>query len=177
MKKLIVAAFLAVPLLAISQQKAAAQCTDLPQWLRYKFCNCLSCTLGHGGCGHGGHCGVGGCGLGSCGPGGCGAGGYGAAGYGAGYCNSCYRTWAHGCGCCLPCGLCSIFGCDTKVPGPWYLYWPYDGQRMTLNGYGPAWPGGWNYEWHFQVATPWGAPPTPVAFPAPSMAPGVAEAP
>ena|SRR5438132_8122676 len=174
MKKLIVAAFLAVPLLAISQQKAAAQCTDLPQWLRYKFCNCLSCTLGHGGCGHGGHCGVGGCGPGGCGPGGC---GYGAAGYGAGYCNSCYRTWAHGCGCCLPCGLCSIFGCDTKVPGPWYLYWPYDGQRMTLNGYGPAWPGGWNYEWHFQVATPWGAPPTPVAFPAPSMAPGVAEAP
>ena len=177
MKKLIVAAFLAVPLLAISQQKAAAQCTDLPQWLRYKFCNCLNCTLGHGGCGHGGHCGVGGCGPGGCGPGGCGVGGYGAAGYGAGYCNSCYRTWAHGCGCCLPCGLCSIFGCDTKVPGPWYLYWPYDGQRMTLNGYGPAWPGGWNYEWHFQVATPWGAPPPPVAFPAPAMAPGIAEAP
>src|SRR5262245_41012642 len=114
MKKLVLAAFLAVPLLALSQQKAAAQCTDLPQWLRYKFCNCVSCTLGHGGGGHGA------CGAGGCGPGGCGAGGY-----GNGYCNNCYHTWAKGCGCgCLPCGLCGLFGCNTKVPGPWYLYWP-----------------------------------------------------
>ena len=166
MKKLVLAAFLAVPLLAVSQQKAAAQCTDLPQWLRYKFCSCLSCACGHGACGHGA------CGIGGCGPGGCGAGGY-----GAGYCGSCYRTWAHGgCGC-LPCGLCSLAGCNTKVPGPWYLYWPYDGQRLTLNGYGPAWPGGWNYEWHWQTASPWGWPPPAVAFPAAAMAPGVAEAP
>ena len=166
MKKLVVAAFLAVPLLAMSQQKAAAQCTDLPQWLRYKFCSCLSCACGHGACGHGA------CGIGGCGPGGCGAGGY-----GAGYCGSCYRTWAHGgCGC-LPCGLCSLAGCNTKVPGPWYLYWPYDGQRLTLNGYGPAWPGGWNYEWHWQTASPWGWPPPAVAFPAAAMAPGVSEAP
>ena len=161
MKKLVLAAFLAVPVMAVSQQKASAQCTDLPQWLRYKFCSCLHCACGHGGA----------CGIGGCGPGGCGAGGYGC---GAG---GCYRTYGH-CGCgCLPCGLCGLLGCDTKAPGPWYLYWPYDGQRLTLNGYGPAWPGGWNYEWHFQVATPWGAPPPPVAFPAPSMAPGVAEAP
>ena len=169
MKKLVVAAFLAVPLLAVSQQKAAAQCTDLPQWLRYKFCTCLNAKCGHGACT------VGGCGAGGCGAGGCGVGGYGAGGYG---CSSCYRTWAcsGGCGCGL-CGVAGLLGCNTKAPGPWYLYWPYDGQRLTLNGYGPAWPGGWNYEWHFQVATPWGAPPPPVAFPAPSMAPGVAEAP
>jgi hypothetical protein len=158
MKKLVLAAFLAVPALAISQQKAAAQCTDLPQWLRYKFCTCLNEKWGHGG--HG--CGIGGCGPGGCGPGGCGNGG-------------CYR--AGGCGCGCGCGLCGVLGCNTKVPGPWYLYWPYDGQRLTLNGYGPAWPGGWNYEWHFQTASPWGWPPPAVAFPAPPMAPGVTESP
>jgi hypothetical protein len=161
MKKLVLAAFLAVPVLAVSQQKASAQCTDLPQWLRYKFCTCVKCATGHGGA-HG---------IGGCGPGGCGAGGYGC---GAG---GCYRTYGH-CGCgCLPCGLCGLLGCDTKVPGPWYLYWPYDGQRLTLNGYGPAWPGGWNYEWHFQVATPWGVPPLAAPYPPPPMAPGIAEAP
>src|SRR5262249_42703535 len=111
MKKLVLAAFLAVPILAMSHQKAAAQCTDLPQWLRYKFCSCLHCWCGQDG--HGGAYGIGGCGPGGCGPGGCGPGGYGAGGYGCGA-GGCYRTYGGGgCGC-LPCGLCGLLGCHTQ---------------------------------------------------------------
>src|SRR5437879_13902964 len=117
MKKLVVAAFLAVPLLAMSQQKAAAQCTDLPQWLRYKFCTCLNAKCGHG------TCGVGGCGAGGCGAGGCGAGGYGMGGYG---CSSCYRTWACSGGFGRGfCGVAGLLGCNTKASRPWDWFWPF----------------------------------------------------
>ncbi len=150
MKKFILAAFLAVPLAAVAQQKAAAQCTDLPKWLRYKLCTCLSEKSGKGG--HG--CGLGGCANGSCGAGG-----------------GCYRQ----CGSC-GCG-CFLLGCNTSVPGPWYLYWPYNGQTLEMAGYGTAWPGGWDYEYHFRTPSPWGYPAPAVAFPSPPMAPGMPESP
>lgn len=141
MKKLMLAASFAVPLFAFSQQKATAgnECLDLPRWLRYKLCTCLhdksAAGYGHlsggGGCANG-HCGYGGCANGGCGNGSCGRAG----------------------GCCG----CNLFGCSSRVPGPWYLYWPYNGQTQEIAGYGPAWPGGWNYEMHFQTASPWGMP-------------------
>lgn len=144
MKKFILAAGLAMPLFALSQQKATAgnECFDLPRWLRYRLCTCLhdkqvalfGDRLGGGGCANG-HCGNGGWGNG---------------GWGSGSCGMCDR--AGGC-----CG-CNLFGCNSRVPGPWYLYWPYNGYTQEIAGYGPAWPTAWNYEMHFRTASPWGMP-------------------
>jgi hypothetical protein len=154
MKRFIVAAGLAMPLLVFSQQPASAEGLDLARWLRYRLCLCLhdkQAGEGHlgGGCASG-HCGQGGCGQGGCGYGGCGNG-------------ACNRP---PCGCCA----CGLFGCDQRVPGPWYLYWPYDGRTQQIAGYGFAWPVPWNYEMHFQYPSPWGtnagfvAPASAVAF-------------
>ena len=164
MKRFILAAVLAVPILALTQTKAKAQCSDLPAWVRYKVCTCLNCGL------HGGHgCGAGGCAGGACGAGGgaCGAGG-------------CYRPRGGCGGCCCGhgCGLCSlIVGCNTNVPGPWYLYWPYNGATQEIAGFNSVWPNGWDYEWHWRTPSPWGAPAAAVAYPGPPLAPGVPERP
>jgi hypothetical protein len=165
MKRLMLAAIIAVPFVAFSQQKAKAgnECLDLPRWLRYRLCTCLheKCGTGnghlggHGGCLNGG-CGQGGCGYGGCANGGCLNGGCGRAG-----------------GCCA----CNLFGCDSRVQGPWYLYWPYNGQTQEIAGYGPAWPGGWNYEMHFQTASPWGMPMGPNGFGAAVAFPGAGPGP
>jgi hypothetical protein len=127
MKKLILAAFLAAPLLVLQPHKARAECDcwDLAKWLRNHFCACWSQHYGHG-LAHG--CGGNGCG--NCGH--------------------------HGCGCGCGCGILGMFGCSSEVPGPWYLYFPYNGQTQEIAGYGPAWPGGWNYEYHFRVPAPAG---------------------
>jgi len=134
MKKFILAAFVAVPLLALQQQKASAgnECLDLAKWLRYRFCTCMhEKAAGHG---HFGSSGCAGCNNGG-GNGGCG---------------------------------CNCFGCNSTRPGPWYLYFPYNGQTLEIAGYGPAWPGGWSYEGHFQYPAPWGngnwAPSVPASF-------------
>jgi hypothetical protein len=170
MKKLMLAALVAVPFVAFTQQKAKAgnECLDLPRWLRYRLCTCLhekcGSGSGHWGVGAGcvnGHCGAGGCGYGGC--------GYGGSGYGGCMNGACSR----GGGCC---GCCGLFGCDSRVPGPWYLYWPYNGRTLEIEGYGPAWPGGWNYEMHFQTASPWGMPAIPAAFGATVAFPGTGPA-
>jgi hypothetical protein len=156
MRKLLLAACLAAPWLVVQPQKAKAQCNcdicDLARWLRNHYCNCWAAR-------HGYPVGAHGCGCGAGGHGGC------------------------GCGCHLglPCGLLNPFGCDSYVPGPWYLYFPYDGQTEVMAGYGRNWPGGWNYEMHFQVAAPVGdwfpnmtpippAPPPDYSLPAQSGA-------
>jgi len=151
MKKLMLAALFAVPFLAFSQQKAKAgnECLDLPRWLRYRLCTCL-----HEKCGSwDGHLGGAGCLNGQCANGHCANGGYGYGGCANGNCGR-----AGGC-----CG-CNLFGCNSRVPGPWYLYWPYNGRTQEIAGYGPAWPGGWNYEMHFQTPSPWGMEAVPAAF-------------
>jgi len=166
MKKLMLAALFAAPLFAFSQQKATAgnECLDLPRWVRYRLCTCLHDNWGSG-AGHlgaGGGCLKGGCAHGGCANGGCGNGGGNRAG-----------------GCCG----CALFGCDSRRPGPWYLYWPYNGQTQEIAGYGPAWPGGWNYEMHFQTASPWGMPTqvteygAVVAYPGPPPMPPIPQTP
>jgi hypothetical protein len=153
MRKLILAACLAAPLLMLQPQKARAQCNcdicDLAHWLRNHYCSCWRAKHGQG-------LGAPGCG-GNCGGGGC------------------------GCGCHLglPCGLLNPFGCDSYVPGPWYLYFPYDGQTQVMAGYGRNWPGGWNYEYHFRSPAPIGdwfpnmaaiPPASPAEYPLPPQA-------
>jgi hypothetical protein len=155
MKRFILAAGLAMPLLAFSQQPASAEGLDLARWLRYRLCLCL-----HDQKAADGHCLGGACAGGNCAGGHCGGNGWGYGGCGNGACNK------PGCGCCM----CGIFGCDQRVPGPWYLYWPYDGRTQQIEGYGFAWPAPWNYEMHFQYPSPWGtnagfvAPASAVAF-------------
>ncbi len=62
------------------------------------------------------------------------------------------------------CGACGHFGCKSYVPGPWYLYWPYEGIAQTAEWNSP-W--GWCYEYHFQTPAPTGYPNWP-----PMMNPG-----
>ena len=129
MKKFILSALVAATVLIVQRPKARAECDcwDLARWLRNHYC---ACWQHHHGRGPG------------CGPG--------CSGHG-GHCGC-------GCGCHFPfgCGLLNPFGCDPGVPGPWYLYFPYNGQTQEIAGMGPVWQGGWNYEMHFRDPAPVG---------------------
>ena len=61
------------------------------------------------------------------GPAGCG-------GYGGGYAGGCPGN-----------------NCSGQVPGPWYTYWPYNGQPYMSSPYEQP---GWVYESNFQVPAP-----------------------
>jgi hypothetical protein len=128
MKKLLLAALLALPLSLLGGQKASAQCCfGLKGAFNIKVCASGSlipycekfpcCVPNCGPCG----------GCGSCGS----CGGYGGGGCGGGY------------GC----------GCPGPIPGPWYAFWPYDGNSQIA----PCMPG-WSLDNHFQVAAPTGYP-------------------
>jgi hypothetical protein len=56
--------------------------------------------------------------------------------------------------CCSPSGgggCCAGENCGGQAPGPWYVYWPYNGQAyMTAP---QAYPG-WAYDMHFQTPAP-----------------------
>src|SRR5436309_11888148 len=133
MKKLLLAALLALPLSLLAGQKASAQCCfGLKGAFNIKVCASGSlipycekfpcCVPSCGPC-----CSP----CGSCGP----CGGYGGGGYGGG----CYGG-----------------GCPGPIPGPWYVFWPYDGtsQRAPCMA-------GWTLDNHFQVAAPTGYPDRP----------------
>jgi len=125
MKKLMWAALLALPLLAVgrNQAVAAGACYDLQGCFRVKICAAGALKLCHepfcctpGGSG-GGYCGGGG--------GGDGGGGY--------------------------CGGCPGQDCSGNVPGPWYTYWPSGGQPYMTSNYATP---GWTYESNFQLPAP-----------------------
>ena len=152
MDKFKLAALLTLPLLAIGQQRAAADGWGI--FNKGGDGSCANCNTSGAYAGYGAPQGYGGCAtcgkgpFGKCGPGGCG-----------------------GCGCALGCfpitlgisaclhspppwaGLCTKGWCGAgkgdccgKVPGPWYLYWP-DPRGVGVQT-GPAFPG-WTYEQNF----------------------------
>jgi hypothetical protein len=70
---------------------------------------------------------------------------------------TCGHCGHHGCGCGFGlCGVVGMFGCSSEVPGPWYLYYPFNGQTQEIAGVGPVWQGGWNYEYHWRYPAPAG---------------------
>jgi len=153
MKKLLWAAVLALPCLAISHSRATAQpgcCYNLAGGFHVKFCGtgflkCWSEPF---------------CGCTSCKPGGCNGGYAGGPAYGGGYAGGCAN--------------CPGGDCSGHVPGPWYTYWPYSGQPFMTSPYATD---SWTYESNFQVPAPvypfWpvaangAAPPAAVAAAAP----------
>jgi hypothetical protein len=152
MNKFTLAALLSLPLLAVGQQRAAADGWGILP--KKADAGCATCNAGYapqGNAGYGAPQGYGGCatcGKGGCGKGGCGAGGCGPLGcfpitLGISACLHSPPPWA---------GLCSRGcgggkgDCCGKVPGPWYLYWP-DPRGVGIQT-GPAFPG-WTYESNF----------------------------
>ncbi len=158
MSKFTVAAMLTLPLLALGQQRAAADGWGLFSWAHKGDGSCATCNQGapnpgypanyagypaaNPGCATCGLKGGLGCGKGGCGPLGC---GLGCTPFGCfpvtlgikGFLNS-PPPWAH-------CGA-GKNDCCGKVPGPWYLYWP-DPRGVGVQT-GPAYPG-WTYESNF----------------------------
>jgi hypothetical protein len=171
MKRLLWAALLALPILCLSQEKAAAQCAGcctplgcfpiISGWWhqarecaqKYHLCRICSGTCwtanSHWPGASGLACGScgGGClkGCGSCGKswGSCGG-----CGSGCGGCGSCFKS-------CF-CGR--LTGCCGNAPGPWYTFWPGSDGFMTSSYATP----GWVYDMNFQTPAPI-APYGPVA--------------
>jgi hypothetical protein len=78
-----------------------------------------------------------------------------------------------GCGASCYGGSCAYGGCGGCVPGPWYLYWPYDGSSQVAGGYGCN----WTLDQHFVTPAPTGYPygPNPMVITAGAgCAPGLA---
>jgi hypothetical protein len=168
MKRLLWAALLALPMLLLGQQRAAADgcpgcCSPFGcfpvisgWWTELKQCvhnyqGCHSCGS-YGGCGSCGSCwGGGGAGCASC----WGGGGASCASCGG---NSCISSLCPKWGCFGR----GPTGCCGNAPGPWYTYWPTgDGGPMTSPYATP----GWVYDMHFQTPAP--IPPygAPAAYP------------
>lgn len=142
MKKLLMAGLLALPLLAMGQQQASAAggCYGLKGCFNIKIC---------------------------------------ASGWLRPYCEPCCAP----CQPCQPCGGCgplgpaagcgpcgpSCCGCPGPIPGPWYLYWPYDGVSQVAPAYA-----NWTLESHFQTPAPTGYPyfPNPMVINGSQFAPG-----
>lgn len=153
MNKFKLAALLTLPLLAVGQQRAAADGWGMGS----PNPGCATCNAGYaapqGYAGYGAPQGCATCGKGlwgKCGPGGCGAGGCGPLGclgcfpitLGISNCLHSPPPWA---GLCTR-GCAGKGDCCGKVPGPWYLYWP-DPRGVGVQT-GPAFRG-WTYESNF----------------------------
>ncbi len=143
MNKFTLAALLTLPLLAVGQQRAAADGWGFG-WTNRGGAGCATCNGGAPtgnsapqGCAT---CGKGGCGVGCCGPLGCFPVSLGAV---SNFFHS-PPPWA---GLCTRgCGGPGKNDCCGKVPGPWYLYWP-DPRGVGIQT-GPAYPN-WTYESNF----------------------------
>jgi hypothetical protein len=143
MKKMMWAALLALPVLAVSQTRVTAgACYDLSGCFRVKICAAGAMKL----------CRSPFC-CDQCGP--SGGGGYGGYGGYAGGCPSC------------PGGDCS-----GQVPGPWYTYWPYNGAPYMSSAYATqGWVYESNFQLPAPVYPYWPAG-AAQAQPAPFSAPG-----
>ncbi len=144
MNKFTMAALLTLPLLALGQQRAAAD-----GWGAWGNAGCATCNQGAApGAYPGGLPPAGGCAM--CNKGGCGAGGCGPLG--------CFPVNLSGISrffhspppwaglTCKQCGGAGRNDCCGKVSGPWYLYWP-DPRGVGIQT-GPVVPG-WTYESNF----------------------------
>jgi hypothetical protein len=129
MKRYLLALGLAVPLAALCQQPAAAGCHNLSGCFHIKICT-SGCLKYWCEPFCPSYCGGGGCCDG-------GGGGYGGGGGG---------------------GCCGVGGCPPDVPGPWYAFWPYNGQYQITSAPGY---GAWSYDCHFQTPAPTGYPSNP----------------
>jgi hypothetical protein len=147
MNKFKLAALLTLPLLAMGQQRAAADGWGAFSWAHKGDAGCATCNAGGAapayapqGCAT---CGKAGCAGGKCGlMGGCGP--FGCFPVTLGVSNFLHSPppWAGLCG-----GGCGGKNdCCGKVPGPWYMYWP-DPRGVGIQT-GPAYPG-WVYESNF----------------------------
>jgi hypothetical protein len=153
MNKLTVAAMLALPFLAIGQQRAVADGWGI--FGAKSGAGCATCNQGVANPGYpvnAGYAAGPGCatcgpkgllGKGGCGPGGCGLGctPFGCFPVTLGLSNFLHSPppWAR-------CGGSAKNDCCGKVPGPWYLYWP-DPRGVGVQT-GPAYPN-WTYESNF----------------------------
>jgi len=149
MKRLLWAAVLALPIMSLSQEKAAAQCAGCCTplgcfpvisgwWHQAKVCaqKYHLCRICNGTCWT----------CNSHWPGACGS--------ACGLCGgSCGKGWGSGCGACGSCWK-SCFGrvtaCCGNAPGPWYTFWPGTDGAMTSSYAAPN----WVYDMNFQTPAP-----------------------
>jgi hypothetical protein len=157
MRKLLWSGLLALPLLSIGWNRAAAwgncpSCTPFGcfpvingWWQEAKICahKYQACRMANGACwtGNSQWPGWNNSSCGSCGS------GWGGCGKGCGSCGG----WGCGCASCLKSCLGGATACCGNAPGPWYTYWPTGPDGPMTSAYAQP---GWVYDMHFQTPAP-----------------------